>query len=94
MHDRALDLRAALAALFAVLGLLLGGYGLATRDDAALYVPSGQVNINLRWGGVMLAFAVIVRLLMFVADRRVLRDAHERAATDATVGAAARPGDP
>ncbi|MEP7384433.1 MAG: hypothetical protein ABI910_22355 [Gemmatimonadota bacterium] len=95
MLDRApLDLRSALAATFAVLGLLVGGYGLATRNNAALYLPSGQVNINLRWGGVMLGFAVIVRLLAMVADRRALRDAKPGGASDATTGVAARPGDP
>jgi hypothetical protein len=48
-----LDVRLPIGGLFIVLGLLIGGYGLATASDSALYVRSLSVNINLWWGVVM-----------------------------------------
>ncbi|HKV51311.1 MAG TPA: hypothetical protein VJO52_08940 [Gemmatimonadaceae bacterium] len=52
-----LDIRFPIGGLFTVLGLLVAGYGLATRGDPALYHRS-SVNINLAWGIVMLAFGL------------------------------------
>lgn len=57
-----LDLRLPIGALFTVLGVVVAGHGLATRGDAARYVPSGTVNINLWWGLVMLLFGVAMLL--------------------------------
>jgi hypothetical protein len=57
-----LDLRLPIGALFTVLGVVVAGYGLATRGDAARYAPSGSVNINLWWGLVMLVFGVAMLL--------------------------------
>jgi hypothetical protein len=48
-----LDVRLPLGALFIALGVLIGGYGVATAGDSALYARSLAVNINLWWGGVM-----------------------------------------
>jgi hypothetical protein len=55
-----LDVRLPIGGLFTVLGLLLGGYGLATAADAAQYARSLSVNINLWWGLVMLVFGVLL----------------------------------
>lgn len=52
-----LDIRMPLGLLFALLGLLLVGYGMAS--DAALYERSLGFNINLGWGLVMLAFGLV-----------------------------------
>ena len=54
----ALDIRLPIGGLFAVLGVILTGYGLATADNAALYTRSLSVNVNLWWGVVMLAFGL------------------------------------
>ena len=43
-----MDLRYPIGGLFTVMGVLLAGFGYATRDNAALYAPSGNFNINLR----------------------------------------------
>lgn len=51
-----LDLRLPLGLMFAVLGLLLSGYGLAS--DPSLYVRSLGINVNLWWGLVLLAFGL------------------------------------
>jgi hypothetical protein len=55
-----LDVRLPIGGLFTALGLLLGGYGLATAGDAAHYARSLSVNINLWWGLVMLLFGVLL----------------------------------
>ena len=53
-----LDIRLPIGGLFTVLGIILGGYGLATIDDPALYARSFSLNVNLWWGIVMLAFGL------------------------------------
>jgi len=53
-----LDIRFPIGGLFTVLGLLVAGYGLATRGDASLYERSLFVNINLVWGIVMILFGL------------------------------------
>jgi hypothetical protein len=49
-----LDLRFPLGLLFAVLGLLLTGFGLAS--DRSLYTASFDINVNFWWGLAMLVF--------------------------------------
>ena len=57
--------------MFAVLGVLLGGYGLL--GDRSIYAQSLGININLIWGAVLLAFGVLMLLggLRAKAKRRV-----------------------
>ena len=65
-----LDLHVPIGGLFTVLGVLVGGYGIATRGDPALYARSLSVNINLVWGIVMIVFGVV---MLGVAWRRAHR---------------------
>ena len=58
-----LDIRLPIGGLFAVLGLIVGGYGVATNGDAERYARSMSVNINLWWGLVMLFFGALLLLL-------------------------------
>ena len=80
----ALDLRYPIGGLFVVLGAILAVFGAVTRDDAAMYVPSGGVNINLWWGLVML---VVGAIFLAFARRGARRDraqvTPEGAATEA-----------
>jgi hypothetical protein len=62
-----LDIRLPIGGLFTLLGLLLAGYGWVS--DPGLYAHSLGINMNLRWGLVMLAFGVI----MIVLGRRGAR---------------------
>lgn len=55
-----LDIRIPIGAMFAILGLLLTVYGLATIGDAQTYEKSLLININLWWGAVMLVFGLIM----------------------------------
>jgi hypothetical protein len=53
-----LDIRLPIGGLFTVLGLILGGFGLATVDEPSRYARSLSLNVNLWWGMVMLAFGL------------------------------------
>ncbi|MGI8818464.1 MAG: hypothetical protein ACR2HW_04915 [Gemmatimonadales bacterium] len=65
-----LDVRLPIGGLFTALGLLLGGYGLATAGDATHYARSLSVNINLWWGLVMLAFGLLLLLATSLGRRK------------------------
>lgn len=67
----ALDIRLPIGGLFAVLGLVLTGYGAATADQAAHYERSLSFNINLWWGLVLLAFGVGLLLSATFYGRKV-----------------------
>jgi hypothetical protein len=79
-----LDIRLPIGGLFTVLGLLVGGYGLATAGDAEHYAPSLGVNINLWWGLVMLTFGV----LLLAAASHARRKAAARPAMETAEGRA------
>ena len=79
-----LDVRLPIGGLFVVLGLLIGGYGLATAGDAAHYAKSLSVNVNLWWGLVMLAFG----LILLVGAIRSHRPASVRPALETPEGQA------
>jgi hypothetical protein len=49
--------------MFSLIGALLTGYGALTGSDAALYKRSLDININLRWGLLLLAFGLIMLFL-------------------------------
>jgi membrane protein implicated in regulation of membrane protease activity len=66
-----LDIRFPIGGLFTVLGVLVAGYGIATRGDSALYERSLSVNINLAWGIVMIVFGVF---MLGIAWRRMRQE--------------------
>ena len=72
-----LDVRWPIGGLFAILGLLLAGYGLATAANAEQYAQSLSININLWWGLVMLTFGVILLVAAWVG-RKTLPGARTR----------------
>ena len=53
-----LDIRLPIGLLFSIIGLLLALYGVFS--DPAIYRQSLNVNINLWWGLVMLAFGALM----------------------------------
>jgi hypothetical protein len=61
-----LDLRIPMGLMFTLVGMILSGFGFATRDNDALYDRSLGININFWWGVVLLAFG----LTMFILGRR------------------------
>jgi hypothetical protein len=62
-----MDLRLPIGLLFVLLGLLIGGYGLIS--DPAIYASSLGINVNLRWGIVMLAFGLAMLSLAWRGRR-------------------------
>lgn len=65
-----MDLRLPIGGLFVVLGVILGVYGVITNGDTAMYERSAGLNINLVWGGVMLAFGALFLVLAQRAAKR------------------------
>lgn len=63
-----LDLRKPIGWFFLALGLILAGYGLMTKGDAEMYRRSLDMNINLIWGGVLIAFGLFM-LVPALLDR-------------------------
>ena len=51
-----LDIRIPIGLMFALLGILLIGYGVVS--DHAIYAKSLGLNVNLGWGVVLLVFGV------------------------------------
>ena len=75
-----MDIRLPIGGLFTVLGVILGGYGLATVDEPSRYARSLSVNVNLWWGMVMLAFGLGLLLsATFYSGRRTVRQAAQSA---------------
>jgi hypothetical protein len=64
-----LDIRLPIGLMFAILGVLLTGWGLIS--DEAIYERSLGININLIWGIIMIAFSVI---LLWLGSRKGHRD--------------------
>ena len=56
-----LDVRIPLGLMLALMGALLAGYG--AFGDRAVYARSLGINVNLAWGGVLIAVAAILLAL-------------------------------
>jgi hypothetical protein len=65
-----LDIRWPIGLLFSLVGALLVIYGLATVSDAEVYQRSLGINVNLRWGLVLLIFGGSMLLLAWRASRQ------------------------
>lgn len=61
------DLRLPIGILFSLFGVLLTGYGLFTPP--AMYAKSLDINVNLWWGLVLLAFGGTMLTLALRARR-------------------------
>jgi len=57
------DIRLPIGMMFSVFGVLVGGYGAATRGDGMYTRHSLGLNVNLWWGMVMLLFGAAMLLL-------------------------------
>ena len=56
-----LDIRLPIGAFFALIGLVLSGYGLL--GDKTIYQQSLGLNVNLQWGIVLLIFGLIMAFM-------------------------------
>jgi hypothetical protein len=73
-----LDLRLPMGLMFTLTGTILTSFGLATRDNKALYAPSLGIDANLWWGAVLLVFGIIMLVLGRRNQTRIFRE-QERA---------------
>lgn len=55
-----LDLRIPMGLMFSLIGIILTAFGLATKDNMAVYQQSLGINANLWWGLVLLVFGQIL----------------------------------
>jgi hypothetical protein len=51
-----LDIRWPIGLMFSLIGIMLVVYGFVTGSDAEMYKHSLEINVNLRWGVVLLLF--------------------------------------
>jgi hypothetical protein len=65
-----LDIRWPIGLLFSLVGALLVLYGFATMSDTEIYRRSLDINVNLRWGLVVLVFGGSMLTLAWRASRR------------------------
>jgi hypothetical protein len=65
-----LDIRWPIGLMFSLVGALLVIYGLATGSDTELYRRSLDININLRWGLVVLAFGAAMLTMAWRASTK------------------------
>jgi hypothetical protein len=56
-----IDIRLPIGLIFAVIGILMIAFGVASNN--AIYQRSLGINVNLYWGLVLLAFGIIMALL-------------------------------
>ena len=82
-----MDIRAPIGGLFALLGVMLIGYGLLVPESSGAATLSAGTNVNLWWGLVMLAvglvFLALARRAARRGDPRPLEPSAEGAATEA-----------
>jgi hypothetical protein len=57
------DIRMPIGMLFSLFGILLLGYGAATQGSVMYTEHSLGVNMNVWWGGVLLAFGLVMLTL-------------------------------
>jgi hypothetical protein len=65
-----LDIRWPIGLMFSLVGALLVIYGGATMSDTQIYARSLDININLRWGLVVLAFGAFMLTLAWRGSRQ------------------------
>ena len=58
-----LDIRWPIGLMFSLIGALLTGYGAMTDSDTEMYKRSLGINIDLRWGVVLLVFGLLMLFL-------------------------------
>ncbi len=66
-----LDLRIPMGLMFTLVGLILTVYGFAT-SGSSIYARSLNMNVNLEWGVVLLAFGLVMFSLGRRGQRRAL----------------------
>jgi hypothetical protein len=64
-----LDIRFPLGLMFAIMGVILAGYGMV--NEARAHAAGASINLNLWWGLVLLVFGGV---MLFLASRGAQKD--------------------
>jgi len=62
-----LDIRWPIGLMFTLIGAILVVYGVVTGKDAEMYKRSLEININLIWGILLLAFGLFMLISAKIA---------------------------
>ncbi len=65
-----LDIRWPIGLMFSLLGAMLVIYGFITGSDAEMYRHSLDINVNLRWGLVLLLFGATMLTLAWRGSKK------------------------
>ena len=65
-----LDLRWPIGLMFTLIGAILSIAGLVTGSNDEMYQRSLDININLKWGLVLLAFGVFMLVMAVSAKKK------------------------
>ena len=65
-----LDIRWPIGLMFSLVGALLVIYGVATTSDMEIYRRSLDINVNLWWGLVLLAFGGFMLAMAWCGSRQ------------------------
>jgi uncharacterized protein YhhL (DUF1145 family) len=65
-----LDIRWPIGLLFSLVGVMLVVYGFITGGDAETYKRSLDINVNLRWGLVLLVFGATMLILAWRGSKK------------------------
>ncbi len=76
------DARISIGMLFTLIGTILAAFGLATRNNPAVYEKSLEIDANLWWGLVLLAFGVVVLLLGRSGQMKMEKEASRKKKTE------------
>jgi len=72
-----LDIRWPIGLMFSLIGVLLVGYGLITGADTEMYKRSLEINVNLRWGLVLVVFGGTMLALAWRGGKQAAAQAAE-----------------
>jgi protein-S-isoprenylcysteine O-methyltransferase Ste14 len=64
-----LDLRWPIGLMFSLVGVLLVVYGFGTASDVEMYQRSLGININVRWGLVLVVFGAFMLIMAWRGGR-------------------------
>jgi hypothetical protein len=64
-----LDIRWPIGLMFTLIGAMLVVFGLATSSDSEMYRHSLDINVNLRWGILLLVFGATMLVLAWRGSR-------------------------
>ncbi len=77
-----LDIRWPIGLMFSLIGAMLVIYGLITGSNAEIYRHSLDINVNLRWGIVLVVFGVWMLTMAIRGSRKSETPANPGQPTD------------